>query len=65
MPSGPGIPERRQWRRARFTVRAGREKLDDERRGFGFGFGFGNLGALTAAIYLCLGGITLELPTET
>jgi hypothetical protein len=29
------------------------------------GFGFRNLDALTAAIYLCLGGVTLDLPTET
>jgi hypothetical protein len=28
------------------------------------GYGFRNLDALTAAIYLCLGGITLSLPTE-
>jgi transposase len=28
------------------------------------GYGFRNLDALTAAIYLCLGGITLNLPTE-
>jgi transposase len=28
------------------------------------GDGFRNLDALTAAIYLCLGGITLTLPTE-
>ena len=27
-------------------------------------YGFRNLDALTAAIYLCLGGITLNLPTE-
>ncbi|MBG0569160.1 ISL3 family transposase [Actinoplanes sp. NEAU-A11] len=32
MPSGPGMPERRHWRRARFAVRAGRENLDDEHR---------------------------------
>jgi hypothetical protein len=29
------------------------------------GYGFRNLDALTAAIYLCLGGVTLQLPTET
>ena len=29
------------------------------------GFGYRNLDALTAAIYLCLGGVTLNLPTET
>ncbi|MFC5006140.1 transposase [Dactylosporangium cerinum] len=29
------------------------------------GFGFRNLDALTAAIYLCLGGISLDLPTGT
>jgi transposase len=28
------------------------------------GYGFRNLDALTAAIYLCLGGISLNLPTE-
>jgi transposase len=28
------------------------------------GYGFRNLDALSAAIYLCLGGITLDLPTE-
>ena len=28
-------------------------------------FGFRNLDALTAAIYLCLGAITLSLPTQT
>jgi transposase len=28
------------------------------------GYGFRNLDALTAALYLCLGGITLNLPTE-
>jgi transposase len=28
------------------------------------GYGFRNLDALSAAIYLCLGGITLNLPTE-
>jgi len=27
-------------------------------------YGFRNLDALTAAIYLCLGGISLNLPTE-
>jgi transposase len=32
MPSGPGLPERRDWRRARFAVRAGRENLDDHHR---------------------------------
>jgi hypothetical protein len=32
MPSGPGMPERRDWRRARFAVRAGRENLDDQHR---------------------------------
>jgi transposase len=32
MPSGPGLPERRDWRRARFAVRAGREHLDDQHR---------------------------------
>ena len=26
---------------------------------------FRNLNALTAAIYLCLGGVTIQLPTET
>jgi hypothetical protein len=29
------------------------------------GFGFRNLDALTAASYLCLGGVNLDLPTET
>jgi transposase len=29
------------------------------------GFGFRNLNALTAAIYLCLGGVTPDLPMET
>ncbi|MEV8508134.1 hypothetical protein AB0368_25420 [Actinoplanes sp. NPDC051475] len=29
------------------------------------GFGFRNLDALTAAIYLCLGGVILDLPLET
>jgi transposase len=29
------------------------------------GYGFRNLDALTAAIYLCLGGVTVDLPTET
>ena len=28
------------------------------------GYGFRNLNALGAAIYLCLGGITVNLPTE-
>jgi transposase len=28
------------------------------------GYGFRNLDALSAAIFLCLGGITLNLPTE-
>ncbi|GAA3919807.1 transposase [Actinoplanes auranticolor] len=155
MPCGPGMPERRHWRRARFAVRARRENLDDEHRqilrllrrhryrlwrtwelkeqlrdlyrttdpaearaylkrwgtaakrsripafrnlvrrtekhadaivaavelglsnsrleGINAkirliqrrGFGFRNLDALTAAIYLCLGGVTLKLPTET
>jgi transposase len=155
MPSGPGMPERRDWRRARFAVRAGRENLDDQHhqilsllrrhryrlwrtwelkeqlrdlyrttdpadartylkrwctaakrsRIAAFrnlvrriekhaeaivaavelglsnsrleginakirliqrrGFGYRNLDALTAAIYLCLGGVTLNLPTET
>jgi len=32
MPSGPGLPGRRDWRRARFAVRAGREHLDDHHR---------------------------------
>jgi hypothetical protein len=32
MPSGPGMPERRHCRRARFAVRAGREHLDDRHR---------------------------------
>jgi transposase len=155
MPAGPGMPDRRNWRRARFAVRAGRENLDEQhRRILGLlrrhryrlwrtwdlkeqlrdlyrtidpadaraylkrwctaakrsripafanlvrriekhadaivaavelglsnsrleginakirliqrrGFGFRNLDALTAAIYLCLGGVTLDLPTET
>jgi transposase len=155
MRSGPGMPERRDWRRARFAVRAGRENLDDQHREilslirrhryrlwrtwelkeqlrdlyrntdpadaraylkrwctaakrsripafrnlvrriekhvdaivaaveFGLsnsrleginakirliqsrGYGDRNLDALTAAIYLCLGGVTLDLPTET
>ncbi|MBG0568187.1 ISL3 family transposase [Actinoplanes aureus] len=154
MPSGPGMPERRDWRRARFAVRAGRENLDDQHRqilsllrrhryrlwrtwelkeqlrdlyrttdpvdaraylkrwctaakrsripafrnlvrriekhadaivaavelglsnsrleGINAkirlvqrrGYGYRNLDALTAAIYLCLGGVTLNLPTE-
>ena len=29
------------------------------------GYGYRNLDALTAAIYLCFGGVTLNLPTET
>jgi len=29
MPAGPGMPDRRNWRRARFAVGAGRENLDD------------------------------------
>lgn len=29
------------------------------------GFGFRNLGALSAMIYLCLGGVAITLPTET
>ena len=29
------------------------------------GYGFRNLNALTAAIHLCLGGVTIQLPTET
>jgi transposase len=155
MPSGPGMPERRDWRRTRFAVRAGRENLNDQHRqilgllrrhryrlwrtwelkeqlrdlyrttdpadaraylkrwctaakrsripafanlvrriekhaeaivaavelglsnsrleGINAkirliqrrGFGFGNLDALTAAIYLCLGGVTLDLPMDT
>jgi transposase len=32
MPYGPGLPERRDWRRARFAVRAGRENLNDQHR---------------------------------
>ena len=32
MPAGPGMPERRHWRRARFAVRAGRENLDNQHR---------------------------------
>jgi hypothetical protein len=32
MPAGPGMPDRRNWRRARFAVRAGREHLDDHHR---------------------------------
>ena len=32
IPSGPGMPERRDWRRTRFAVRAGREHLDDQHR---------------------------------
>jgi transposase len=28
------------------------------------GYGFRNVGALTAMIYLCLGGITIQLPTQ-
>ena len=155
MPSGPGMPERRNWRRARFAVRAGRENLDDHHReilglirrhrcrlwrtwelkeqlrdlyrstdpadaraylkrwctaakrsripavanlvrriekhadaifaavelglsnsrreGINAkirliqrrGYGYRNLDALTAAIYLCLGGVTLNLPMES
>jgi transposase len=154
IPSGPGLPDRRDWRRTRFAVRAGRENLDDQHRqilrllrrhryrlwrawelkeqlrdlyrstdpaearaylkrwctsakrsripafinlvrriekhfdaiiaavelglsnsrleGINAkirliqrrGYGFRNLDALSAAIYLCLGGITLNLPTE-
>jgi hypothetical protein len=32
MPAGPGMPDRRNWRRARFAVRAGRENLDEQHR---------------------------------
>jgi transposase len=155
MPAGPGMRDRRNWRRARFAVRAGWENLDEQHRqilgllrrhryrlwrtwelneqlqdlyrttdpadaraylkrwctaakrsripafanlvrriekhadvivaavelglsnsrleGINAkirliqrrGFGFRNLDALTAAIYLCLGGVSLNLPTET
>lgn len=108
MPSGSGLPERRNWRRARFAVRAylkrgctaakrsripafanlvrriekhadaivaavelglSNSRLEGinakirliQRRGFGCR----NLDALTAAIYLCLGGVAVGLPTET
>lgn len=155
LPASPGLPDRRNWRSARYAVRAGRENLDDHHREIlahmrrhryrlwrtwelkeqlrdlyrstdpadapahlkrwctaakrsripafanlvrriekhfeaiiaavelGLsnsrlegtnakirliqrrGYGFRNLNALTAAIYLCLGGVTIELPTET
>jgi hypothetical protein len=32
IPSDPGMPERRDWRRTRFAVRAGREHLDEQHR---------------------------------